>query len=100
MFFNILCLVFLIVAATVVVLNWGCVILSLRYKRQGLKRNVSTVPLVAQIFIILSSIVQARAPGPWLPNWVFWVVACADMSLWSILFLPLRVLQRRFAPPA
>jgi len=100
MFFNTLCLVLLIIAAAVVFLNWGCVVVSLLYKRQGIKRHVSTVPLVAQVFVILAATVQTGASSPWLPGWAFWVVACADVALWSILCLPLFLLRRRFSPPA
>jgi hypothetical protein len=95
MFETLICYFLLVLAVVVCVLNWGCVIASYRLRRQGSKRHVSTIPLVAQILISLAVLVTPASSS--VPLWLFWVVAFADPALYSILYLPLFLLRRKFS---
>ena len=87
--------VVLALAICVVVLNWGCVIASIRMRRQGLPRHVSTVPLVAQVLVGLALFLSMdNAVG--VPNWVYGCIALADPALYSLLYLPIFLLRRRY----
>ena len=101
MFLSLLSLLLLFFAALVVVLNWGYVVASVRFKRSGIRRHISTVPLVAQSFVVASAVAQSKVSNQWLlPPWAFWAVALSDISLWSILYFPVFVLRRKFRGPA
>ncbi len=83
------------VATCVIVMNYAYVIMSYRNRLRGIDRHHSTVPLVAQILLVLadrvSSITSTRVlPWPWLLS-----LALVDVSLWFLVFAPFRLLLRR-----
>jgi len=86
----------LALAACAAVFNWACVIASYRFRRQGVQRHVSTVPIVAQALVVIAAVISARAASPLAPTWLFWLVAFLDPALFSILYLPVFLLRRRF----
>jgi hypothetical protein len=93
---NILAVVVLAFGACVDVLNCGCVIANIRFKRQGIKRHVSTQPLLAQIFAYIGALLSSRTLTPLLPGWIFWLVALSDVALLSILYYPIFLIRRKF----
>jgi hypothetical protein len=88
-------LVFLALGTCSAALNWACVISSYRLRRQGSKQHVSTVPLVPQIFVFIAA-VTLPSTASLLPGWLFWLIAFADPSLYSILYHPVFLLRRKF----
>ena len=87
--------IFLVLGACVVALNWSGVIAGYHLKRKGSQRNISLVPLVAQIFVFVAAVISFRAPSSSLPGWLFLLVAIADPALLSILYLPVLLLRRK-----
>jgi len=85
----------LALGAAVVVLNWGCVIASFLLYRQGIKRHASTVPLLPQIFVLISGVISSHLASPLLPGWAFGVVAFADPALFQILYYPVFLLRKK-----
>jgi hypothetical protein len=64
--------------------NWCCVLADYRLKRQGSKRHVSTVPLVAQILVVIAALVGR---GSNFPIWIYLIVAFSDPALYLLLSL-------------
>lgn len=92
---NVLSIIFLALAACVVVLNWACVIASYRFWRGGVKRHVSTIFALAQILVVAAAIASMQATVAWLPHWSFWFVAFADAALLQMLYFPILLLRRK-----
>ncbi|MEO5558646.1 MAG: hypothetical protein ABIO49_02750 [Dokdonella sp.] len=92
---NVLSAIFLALAAYIVVLNWACVIATYRFWRGGIKRHVSTIPVLAQILVCAAAIASAQANVAWLPHWSFWLVAFADAALLQLFYLPIFLLRRK-----
>ena len=73
----------LLFAAYIVVMNWGCVIISMRNKRRGIDRHHSTVPVLSFILAALAYSLYPRADGRWMIT-----VPLLDIANWSLLWLP------------
>ena len=86
----------LLLAIFTVVGNWACVLATYRLRRQGSKRHVSTVPLVAQVLVAVAAVISHMATSQLLPVLLFWVVALSDPALFSILYLPVFFLLSKF----
>lgn len=65
--------------AWIVVMNSVSVIFSLRNQRRGIDRHYSAVPFAGQILLLLAGLASA-----FIPRWILWSVALADLSLWTI----------------
>ncbi|MBL9171734.1 MAG: hypothetical protein JNN07_28650 [Verrucomicrobiales bacterium] len=86
----IVAVVILLFAAYIVVMNWSCVIISLRNKKRGINRYHSTVPLLSLMITYLAYIMY---PWPWMM-----VVPLLDIANWIMLWAPLwwiREIRRR-----
>src|ERR1051325_8461610 len=79
----ILALAILVFAAYIVVMNWGCVIVSMRNKRRGIDRHHSTVPIISIILAALAYFIYPRPDKMWLFS-----VPLLDIANWSLLWLP------------
>ena len=55
----------LLAAFYVLIMNYGCVIVSLRNKRRGIDRHHSTVPFVSAIPAVLAAMLLPRPWGIW-----------------------------------
>ena len=87
-------------AAAFALINWGCVGASLWYRRRGVKRHVSTIPLIVQVLVLIAVATQSTGAGR-LHAWVFVLVAFSDVAFLSLLYLPFYLLLRKLrAPPA
>jgi len=73
----------LALAGVVCLLNWGYLLANHRRKRQGSKRNVSTIPLVAQVLVLLAASINRQSN---FPAWVFWAISFSDPALYLLLF--------------
>lgn len=82
-------------AACIIVMNYACVVLSYRNKLRGIDRHHSTVPLVAQILLILSDRVSSVVRAPLLPCAWLLALGLADISLWLLFFSLIAFLLRR-----
>ncbi len=92
----ILATVILLFAAYIVVMNWGCVIVSLRNQRRGIDRHHSTVPLFSFFITIVAMVFY---PWPWMI-----VVPLLDIANWSLLWAPFGLIRemcrKRITEPA
>jgi hypothetical protein len=77
-------------AAYIVVMNWGCMIVSLRNQRKGIDKHHSMVP----IFSILVALVAVPI-YPHSPKWWIGIVPLLDISNWNILRLPFILMAER-----
>jgi hypothetical protein len=73
----------LLLAAYIVVMNWGCVIVNTRNRRRGIDRHSSMIPLMSVAIAACAYYIYPSAD----PVWVF-IVPLLDLSNWSILWLP------------
>lgn len=80
--------VFLIFAAYIVVMNWGCVIASARNKQRGIDRHHSTVPLVSVFLTILAYLIYPKPDKMWLIS-----LPLLDIANWSLLWLPVVLIR-------
>lgn len=86
--------VLLIAAAYVVVVNWASVYLSYRNLRLGIQKHHSMTPLLSQVFVVLAWLIHQPNAMSWFPVHGFLLVALADPSLWSLLWLPVLLIRR------
>ncbi len=87
----------LLFAAYIVVMNWGCVVVSIRNKRRGIDRHHSTVPLLSLFITALAVVVY---PWPWMI-----AVPLLDIANWSLVWAPFGLIwelcrKRNVEPPA
>ena len=61
----ILAIAILLFAAYVVVMNWGCVIVSRRNKRRRIDQHHSTIPIVSLILAALAYLLYPRPDKIW-----------------------------------
>ena len=92
---NSLALLLTFFGAYIVVMNYGGVIMTYRNKRRGIDKHYSTVPFVAQIFLLLAALAFSAVPNRWLPQMWLVAIGLADISLWNLFALPFRFLFRR-----
>ena len=90
----ILALAILLLAAYIVVMNWSCVVASLRNKRHGIDRHYSTVPIMSFLLTALASLIYPLAEKRWMVS-----VPLLDIANWSAVwgFISLPVLCIREA---
>ena len=84
----ILALIILLFAAYILVMNWACVIVSLRNKRRGIDRHHSTVPVVTLILAALADTIFPRADSRWMLT-----IPLLDIANWSLLWLPFGLIR-------
>jgi hypothetical protein len=92
-------LALLAAALYVVIANWACAYLSLRNSRLGIDKHYSMVPIVPQLLVGIAWLLYDPKVTSWLPGLVFLFIAIADLSLWSLLWLPV-VLIRHYRSDA
>src|SRR5690349_5392392 len=78
---------FLLVALYLLVMNWGCVIVSLRNKRRGIDRHHSTVPIVSAFPAILAAALLGRPFRIWAL-----LIPALDIANLNLLFAPVYLL--------
>src|SRR5438445_12451429 len=78
----------LLIAAYIVVMNWGCVIVSMRNKRRGIDRHHSTVPVVSFILTALAYSLYPRADARWMIT-----IPMLDIANWSLLWFPVALFR-------
>ena len=78
----ILAIVILLLAAFIVVMNWGYVIASIRNRIRGIDRRYSTVPLVSILLVMLASLIHPQPDQE--KRWML-IVPLVDIGNWSLL---------------
>lgn len=79
--------VLILFGAYVAVMNWGCVIVSMRNKRKGIQTHHSTVPLVSLITAMLAWAVYPVHPKSWIG-----LIPTLDIGNWMLVIgLPIAV---------
>jgi hypothetical protein len=73
-------IVLLLLAAYIVVMNWGCVIASGRNKRKGIDKRHSTVPLISLILAGFAFPLYPFAPKGWIG-----IIPAVDIGNWILL---------------
>jgi hypothetical protein len=86
------------VAGYIVIMNWMCAVAAYRNWRKGVKKNISSAPLVSIILAI-----PAWFLYPWSPKVWIWVIPLADISNWHIVLwfcgFPVRWIRERISGP-
>ncbi len=77
-----LAIVILLFAAFVVVMNWVCVIASIRNHRRGIDQRHSTVPVISIVFVVLASLIHPHSERE--TRWMF-IVPLPDIGNWNLL---------------
>jgi hypothetical protein len=99
----ILAAVILLLAAYIVVMNWACVIVSVRNNKRGIDRHHSTVPLISFFITIFAMMACAWCGAPKLAVWML-IVPLLDIANWSLVFAPFGLIRemcrRKVAEPA
>jgi hypothetical protein len=75
-------------AAYVVVMDRGCVIVSMRNKRRGIDRHHSTVPIVSFVLAALAYLVYPHPDRTWMIS-----VPLLDIANWSLLWPPVVLIR-------
>ena len=94
-FLAILSVLLLALGAMFAALNWACIAASHRFHRRGVKRHVSTIPLVPQLCVLTAAIISSHLVHPLLPAWSLWAVAVLEPSLFQVAYYPVFLLRRR-----
>jgi hypothetical protein len=84
----ILTIAILLISAYIVVMNWGCVIVSTRNKRRGIDRHHSTVPIISFVLAALAFVIYPRADKLWMIT-----IPLLDIANWSLLLLPVVLIR-------
>ena len=84
----ILAIVFLLCAAYVVVMNWGCVIVSIQNRKRGIDRHHSTVAFVSLILAALAYVTYPRMDKNWIA-----ILPLVDIANWTLLWLPVVLIR-------
>ena len=79
----VLALAFMLMALYIAAMNWGCVIVSMRNRRNGIDKYHSPVPLVSLIFAYLSYLAYPNKPASWIG-----LIPALDVGNWLLLWLP------------
>lgn len=83
----------MLLAAYIVVMNWGCVIASERNKRKGIAKHHSTVPL----FSLLLTGMIAYPLYPFSPKWWIGIIPAVDIGNWMLIIgLPWAIVHGMF----
>jgi len=78
--------ILMLLAACVVVMNWGCVIASARNKWRGIDQYHSTVPLIS---LLLTGVI-AHPVYPFTPKWWIGIIPLMDIGNWiGLIRLPM-----------
>ena len=94
MILNALSALFLFLALCVAVLNWGHVIANHRFKQRGVQQRISTMPMIAPLFVWVAAVICHPGSGM-LPGWVYLAILLLDTTIYSILLHSFRSLRKR-----
>ena len=86
---SIIAIVLLLMAAYIVMMNWGCVLVSLRNKRRGIARHHSTVPLIS---LALTTLAYFLYPQP--DKILLYSLPLLDIANLNLLWLPVALLHK------
>jgi len=84
----ILALLFLIFAAYIVVMNWGCVLASRRNKKRGIDKSHSTVSIVSLFLAAIAYITYPLEHKLW-----FFLIPLLDIANWMLVLLSLALIK-------
>ena len=94
----ILAFAILLLAAYIIVMNWACVIVSMRNKWRGIGRHHSTVPVISCVLTACAYLIFPLLDRAWM---IF--VPLLDIATWSLLLLPVMFIREAFkngSPPS
>jgi uncharacterized membrane protein YobD (UPF0266 family) len=78
----VVCYTLMALAVAVSLLNWAAVLASLRLRRQGGGRHISTVALVNQILLLIAALISE---GSIVSYWLLAALALTDPALYGLL---------------
>lgn len=85
-------LLLLLFAGYMAMMNWGCVIASMRKRRKGIDKHHSTVPLISLILSALAYAVYPFTPKGWIG-----IIPALDIGNWMLVIgLPWAIAKRAF----
>ena len=85
---SVLALAILLFTAYIIVMNWGCAIVSTMNRRRGIDRHYSTVPIVSLVLASLASLVYPGSDKMWMIS-----LPLLDIANWSLLSLPIALIR-------
>ena len=65
---NVVSSVFLAIGCLVLVANFCAIYATIRNRRRGIDKHVSTVPVVTQFFVVLAAMTSRHTGHPWFPG--------------------------------
>jgi hypothetical protein len=83
-------------AAYVAVMNWRCVYLSRRNRKQGIDKYHSTIPLISFFLVVFAGLFAANPSGALVQRIirVAWLIPALDIANWVVITaLPLLALH-------
>jgi hypothetical protein len=84
--------VLMLIGAFIAVMNWACVIVSMRNKRKGIDRHHSTLPLISLIAAGLAYFIYPLQPKGWIG-----LIPALDLGNWMLVIgLPIAIVQGAF----
>jgi hypothetical protein len=78
----------LLFAAFIAVMNWRCVITTMRNKKRGIDRHHSTVPVASVVLTGLACMVYPGSSKLWMLS-----VPMLDIGNWAILCMPVLLIR-------
>ena len=92
---TIIVIALLSLAVLTVLANWTAAFVGYSYKRRGIGRGVSGMPVVPQIFVLLALLLAYFAHVTHIPTWVFWLIALVDTTVPMYLYVLVQLVLRR-----
>jgi hypothetical protein len=84
--------ILLLFGAYTAVMNWGCVLVSMRNRRKGIDKHHSTVPFVSMIAAGLAHLIYPLQPKQWIG-----IIPLVDIGNWILIIgLPIALAKGVF----
>ena len=80
----------LVLAAYIAMMNWGCVLVSLRNQKLGIDKHHSQVLIFHNILPVAAFFIY-----PYSPKWWIWIIPCLDFSNWTLIAFPFLLLKEK-----
>jgi len=88
----IIAVIILLFGAYIAVMNWGCVLVSMRNKRKGIDKHHSTVPFVSIVSAGLAYMIYPLQPKQWIG-----IIPLVDIGNWILIIgLPIALAKGAF----
>jgi hypothetical protein len=87
---TVIAVVLLALAGYIALMNWGCVLVSLRNQKKGIDKHHSQVLIFQNILPVAAFFIY-----PHSPKWWIWLIPCLDLSNWTLLAWPFLLMREK-----